>query len=691
MKVILKNGLPAITDNYNNIILSDISCEIEYNSAPGEPLLKRSAKGEWKLFETKNGWTAKNDNAVIEFSEKERGICFKTQYTSDIDIKRADTFIMMSCYMPDTPATLTAPGLSYMSGNRTNEMLAGVGTFNLSEGDKFNCGDYGTVRTKSGKYYIAGYITYNEFFGSVKFHGNGKIDISEFMEFHPVKKGETVTSDVFYITECSDPIIGLPEYCDLMIKTNMENRPPRMHHDIPVGFCTWYYYMPRVSSKIIDHTLNDALKSIDDLPIKYIQIDDGWFDHRGDWNPNKKFPEGMKAEADKIKAAGFVPGIWIAPLLVDGDSELFKNHPEYCVRDWGQSEARVGDYGLYNLDPSIKEVQDILRELFRKATYDWGYKYIKVDIITSSVGPFEYRDPSYNALKAYKKVMEIINESVPRDTFILGCTAPFGSSIGYVDGMRVSGDVQAGWDSIRFMFNDIFKRWFYGNKMFINDADCLIIRKSENEDEECERNCTRNDDEIRTYISAAAASGGTIMFSDKFSLLHDWQLKQLSYLFPLNTEPAVPLDIMDSPIPTKVDNGTHEGIRTLMLFNWDDDPRTVEVDVGNCHVFEFWSRKYKGVKNGSYSTEIPPHCAEIIFATEASHPKVVGTDSACTPKIKQKYENGLLTFQFEKKNETVYIAASRASSDEIALIKNEDGLFTATQSGDKMEYTISAE
>lgn len=48
------------------------------------------------------------------------------------------------------------------------------------------------------------------------------------------------------------------------------------------------------------------------------QIDDGWQKSVGDWDVNTdRFPLGLKAVTEKIRSEGLIPGIWVAPLIVD--------------------------------------------------------------------------------------------------------------------------------------------------------------------------------------------------------------------------------------------------------------------------------------------------------------------------------------------------------------------------------------
>lgn len=689
MNVILYNGQPAITDQSGKVLFSELDCRIRHTDAPRGTTASYDVVGQWELTQTPEGWYAQKGNASLCFRQEHEGIRIQSAFTADRDFVHGDSLVI-SGQLADHPRTLIAAKPTATNGNRTNEMQAPVKTLTFGEEDSFNCADYGAYQAVSGKCYIAGFLSYREYFGSVYIYGDGRVDILQFLEYHPIAQGETLQGDWFYFTQCADLQTGLPEYAQY-VADEMMPADFKLRKDIPAGFCTWYYYLPKITSGVLDNSVRDAKANKDKLPIRYIQIDSGWYDYHGDWLPNKKFPQGMKAEADKIREAGFIPGLWFAPLIVEKESELFKAHPDYCLKNWGEEGPRVGDYEMYNLDISKKESQDILREIFRRATEDWGFEYLKLDAVTNSIGPYKHHDPSFNAVKSYRKMLEVIRESTPEGTFILSCTAPFGPAVGLADGMRISVDVGGGWDSVCEMYNDVIKRWFYSNRMFINDADCLLVRKAENEDEECGRNCTRTDEEIRTYINATAASGGILMLSDKLSLLSEEQLQQLSYLLPLNTEPAVPLDLLTAQIPGVLDSGVHEGIRTVTLINWEDQPKTMQIEAAGGRAYAFWEQKYLGVQDQVCRIELQPHCSEVIFISQADQPGVVGTDSALTPKIAQKYEKGQLTFTFEKQGETLFLAADKVSSDEVELRKVEDGLFAVTQTGEKMTYTIQAE
>ncbi|MFI0428528.1 alpha-galactosidase [Mariniflexile sp. HMF6888] len=89
--------------------------------------------------------------------------------------------------------------------------------------------------------------------------------------------------------------------------------------------------------------LSKLFKDTKDLGLDLFLLDDGWFGNKyprnnddaglGDWQENrKKLPNGLgylvkEAKKNKVKF-----GIWIEPEMVNPESELFKNHPEWVIK-----------------------------------------------------------------------------------------------------------------------------------------------------------------------------------------------------------------------------------------------------------------------------------------------------------------------------------------------------------------------
>ena len=101
-----------------------------------------------------------------------------------------------------------------------------------------------------------------------------------------------------------------------------------------------------------DDRFNDTLivslaKAASECGVKQFEIDCGWHTaqdnigkkvswvaNTGDWIVDKtKFPNGLKPVFDEIRKAGMEPGLWISVGSAASASKVFKDHPEWAVRD----------------------------------------------------------------------------------------------------------------------------------------------------------------------------------------------------------------------------------------------------------------------------------------------------------------------------------------------------------------------
>ncbi|GGH17168.1 alpha-galactosidase [Silvibacterium dinghuense] len=86
------------------------------------------------------------------------------------------------------------------------------------------------------------------------------------------------------------------------------------------------------------------------IGVERFVMDDGWFGERkddhaglGDWFVNpQKFPHGLKPLIDKVHSLGMDFGLWVEPEMVNPDSELYRNHPDWVLNftDRPRSEGR---------------------------------------------------------------------------------------------------------------------------------------------------------------------------------------------------------------------------------------------------------------------------------------------------------------------------------------------------------------
>jgi|GEM_PF-2040629 len=411
-----------------------------------------------------------------------------------------------------------------------------------------------------------------------------------------VREGEEIVSDRIILSLDPSPSANLERY-GLYLQTfsapvskpfTPAGREPVKStgkQGIPAGWCSWYYYYQNISEDSILQNLNFAWRNLSDAGLRYIQIDDGYQIAAGDWAANKKFPHGHKWMVRQIHEKGFLAGLWIAPFAVAESSTVFREHPEWLLRESDTLKVFFTNewWGgrIYSLDPTIPEVQAWLKNLFSKIVGEWGYDYVKIDFLYFPAEVGKYSLPVSGA-RAYRMGLQAIRSGVGTEKFILGCGAPLGCSIGFVDGMRIGTDIYAGWGGITPGAAAAAHRFFYHQAVWYNDPDCLVVRDP------------LTLDEARVWASAVALSGGVNMLGDKLGYLSRERVELLKMSLPSYGVGAVPVDLFSMPKPQGLTIIAPGGQSTLRLpSRWKfspgdstawknpsfDDSRWPEIDV----------------------------------------------------------------------------------------------------------------
>ncbi|HOQ39294.1 MAG TPA: alpha-galactosidase [Fervidobacterium sp.] len=271
----------------------------------------------------------------------------------------------------------------------------------------------------------------------------------------------------------------LPYYADLVAK---ENRVALSGKRL-VGWSSWYqYFLDFDYEKMCTELENTRRRGYD-----VFQIDDAWEVDIGDWTPNSKFPS-LEEVAAKIKEYGYVPGIWLAPFSVSEKSTLFKEHPDWLVRgEDGNPRVAYENWNkrIYALDTTVPQALNWLVNLFQNLK-KCGFEYFKIDFLFAGAIQGK-RLENVTPIQAYIQGITTIKKAVG-DSFILGCGAPLLPSIGYMDGMRIGPDTAPYWDvsssdigypNAYYSLRNVLTRWFTNGIWWWNDPDCLMLRKSD--------------------------------------------------------------------------------------------------------------------------------------------------------------------------------------------------------------------
>ena len=259
----------------------------------------------------------------------------------------------------------------------------------------------------------------------------------------------------------------------------------------------------------------------------------------------EKFPSGMAAAAEKIRAAGMTPGLWLAPFAAEKESTLVKNHPDWLLRD-DKGEPVVGGSnwsGFYALDIYNEEVRSYLREVFDTVICRWGFTFVKLDFLYASC-VIPRRDKT-RAQVMYDG-MRLLRE-VCGDAWILGCGVPLAPAFGLVDYCRIGCDVSLSWDDELYMrpmhrervstrntvLNTVFRRELHG-RAFLNDPDVFLLREKNTK-------LTRREKHILATVNALF--GGVLFTSDNVAEYSDESRKLYEELLTLS-----PSDFADAEV-----------------------------------------------------------------------------------------------------------------------------------------------
>ena len=268
----------------------------------------------------------------------------------------------------------------------------------------------------------------------------------------------------------------------------MELKKPRIDH--MSGYTSWYNYFQKIDEKIILRDLN-ALDCAKDS-ISIFQIDDGYETFVGDWlDPNpEKFPNGMKYIADKVHEKGYLAGIWLAPFNLQRASRMYKEHPDWVIKD-EKGNPLLGCFGwggAYTMDIYNEEARAYIKEFFNVVLNEWGYDMVKLDFLYSQC-MYPRNGKSRGTIMC--EAMEFLRECCG-DKLILGCGVHHGASFGYVDACRIGCDVDLKYagkfynklhvnnevpSAKNSITNAMFRRHLAG-RAFCNDPDVFFLRYS---------------------------------------------------------------------------------------------------------------------------------------------------------------------------------------------------------------------
>jgi alpha-galactosidase len=451
----------------------------------------------------------------------------------------------------------------------------------------------------------------------------------------------------YFDLDSPDP---LAPYLDAVARQhNLASDSPRLT-SAPTGWCSWYHFYQKVTADDIRANLHAASALRASLPIEMIQIDDGFESQVGDWFTFAPgFSAGVAPLAQEIRAAGFTPGLWLAPFIVHPKSRLATDHPDWLLRGRFNRPVNAGfiwDAFTTGLDLTVPEALQYASDVVHTAAHEWGYSFLKLDFLYAAALPGRYRDPTRTRAQALRAGLEALRQAAGSETTLLGCGCPLGSAIGLVEIMRIGPDVNERWrpayfglespfrsepdmPSARNSIHNALTRLPLHRRWWINDPDCVLLRPA-----------TRLTlAEVQTLATVTALTDGSLLFSDHLPDLPPERLQIAEALLPLIGQTPRLLDWFDTPTPARLRLDLENAAgrwHLLALFNWADAPKDILLDLadfglpqGDYWGRDFWPGRLYRIAGSTLTLKAIPAHGSIALAVRPvipGRPQYLGSD-----------------------------------------------------------------
>ena len=251
----------------------------------------------------------------------------------------------------------------------------------------------------------------------------------------------------------------------------------------PGGWFSWNERFDDIDQQFIRDHIAEVGGDLAAAGMPLVEIDDGWSLHWGDWRENARFGDGMEALGAEITAAGLVAGVWMAPFLIDVDSEVAATiDPAFVVRDDGGNPKEFSFTGLvptfYVLDGTNPSAFAIVTDHVERLAAA-GFTFFKFDYLFAGSLP-GVRGGGATGVEALRSGMQLLRQAAGSGAVINACGTPITAVIGLADSIRVGADTaftaaDLDWSMIAFAARSYAAR-AYLHPLIWPDADQAQLR-----------------------------------------------------------------------------------------------------------------------------------------------------------------------------------------------------------------------
>lgn len=433
--------------------------------------------------------------------------------------------------------------------------------------------------------------------------------------------GRTITLDPVWLSVEADRYGALERYGDAAAA--LAPQPARTGAN--ALWCSWYPIRMGISEEIALAHAAIAAEHFRPLGLDVIQLDHGWQrgDICGDWFPNERFPHGLKWLSEQLHSRyGMKLGLWIAPTNVAFTSQLFRDHPDWLIKDSDGRPAATGRWfwapnpDMTLLDAARPGAEKWIEETFARLSSE-GASYYKIDFIAGS--------------PALRRAMAAIRRGAGPDAWVRYCQTPPLLSAGLASSAYIgidTGDAGlANWIRLERDNAPLLAASYWVNDRLYHREVCDMSVGTK-----------ASVEEARFKLSLMTLSGCSISFSDDFRLLELPRIRMMQQCLPPGNPTARPLDLFERETPSLWHmhcSGAAGEWDAVGLFNFEDQPqeRTVELSslgvpaAAEVAVFEFWEEKFLGSHRDRVTLVMAPRTARILLIHRLPiRPEVIATN-----------------------------------------------------------------
>ena len=218
-----------------------------------------------------------------------------------------------------------------------------------------------------------------------------------------------------------------------------------------MGWSSWNAFLVDISEDIIKHQADLMVeKGLKDAGYQYINVDDGYFgkrDENGVMQANeKRFPNGMKPVADHIHSLGMKAGLY-----TDAGTRT-------CGSLWNKDSIGIGA-GIYGHEPQDAQLY----------FGDWGFDFIKIDYCGGEVLGLDEKERYTSIRNSIDKVNKNVSINICRWAY------PGTWAKGAATSWRISGDINAHWNSLKYVAGKNLYLSAYAGNGHYNDMDMMVV------------------------------------------------------------------------------------------------------------------------------------------------------------------------------------------------------------------------